>query len=220
MALSLSRNKIPPSINYAGPNPYIDFDATPHLKVADTVTDWPRYSGHAIAGVSGFGFGGANAHLVLREVLRQISSHPEPEPDWLPTRTTRPMRTPPTSVASGSTRTETFSPRTSTRTSTTSMAPSPTAAWRRLRRSGPPRPDRRSTTSAGSRRAELDAAEPRTPVVPLADGDSSSRKLGRPPRNWPTGSTAPGAGRPRWKIHRPLTVAAQPRPLAGSRHGP
>ena len=80
VALSLSRNKIPPSINYAGPNPYIDFDAI-HLKVADTVTDWPRYSGHAIAGVSGFGFGGANAHLVLREVLPEDLIAPEPEPD-------------------------------------------------------------------------------------------------------------------------------------------
>ena len=68
MALALKNDKIPPSINYTGPNPYIDFDAV-HFKVADTVTDWPRYSGHAITGVSGFGFGGANAHLVLREVL-------------------------------------------------------------------------------------------------------------------------------------------------------
>ncbi|WP_179471379.1 polyketide synthase Pks13 [Mycolicibacterium vinylchloridicum] len=68
VALSLSRDKVPPSINYAGPNPYIDFDDI-HLRVAAKVTDWPRYSGHAIAGVSGFGFGGANAHLVLREVL-------------------------------------------------------------------------------------------------------------------------------------------------------
>ena len=82
MALALSRDKLPPSINYAGPNPYIDFDAV-HLKVADTVTDWPRYSGYAIAGVSGFGFGGANAHLVLREVLPRdvIEKEPEPEPE-------------------------------------------------------------------------------------------------------------------------------------------
>ena len=77
VALSLSRNKIPASINYAGPNPYIDFDGV-HLKVADTATDWPRYSGHAIAGVSGFGFGGANAHLVLREVLPTDLIEPEP----------------------------------------------------------------------------------------------------------------------------------------------
>ena len=78
MALALRNDKIPPSINYTGPNPYIDFDAV-HLKVADTVTDWPRYSGHAITGVSGFGFGGANAHMVLREVLPSDLVEPEPE---------------------------------------------------------------------------------------------------------------------------------------------
>ncbi|HTI74675.1 MAG TPA: beta-ketoacyl synthase N-terminal-like domain-containing protein, partial [Mycobacterium sp.] len=83
MALALKNDKIPPSINYAGPNPYIDFDAI-HVKVADTVTDWPRYSGHAITGVSGFGFGGANAHLVLREVLPSDLVEPEPEPETEP----------------------------------------------------------------------------------------------------------------------------------------
>ncbi len=80
VALSLHNNKIPPSINYSGPNPYIDF-AGVRLKVADSVSDWPRYSGHAIAGVSGFGFGGANAHLVLREVLPEDLVEPEPEPE-------------------------------------------------------------------------------------------------------------------------------------------
>jgi polyketide synthase 13 len=80
MALALKNDKLPPSINYTGPNPYIDFEAA-RLKVADTVTDWPRYSGHAIAGVSGFGFGGANAHLVLREVLPSDLVEPEPEPE-------------------------------------------------------------------------------------------------------------------------------------------
>ncbi|BBY58229.1 polyketide synthase [Mycolicibacterium sarraceniae] len=80
VALSLSRNKVPPSINYAGPNPYIDFEGI-HLRVADKVTDWPRYSGHAIAGVSGFGFGGANAHLVLREVLPSDLVEPQQESD-------------------------------------------------------------------------------------------------------------------------------------------
>ncbi|WP_370332856.1 polyketide synthase Pks13 [Mycolicibacterium hippocampi] len=80
VALALRNDKIPPSINYTGPNPYIDFDKE-HLKVADTVTDWPRYGGTAIAGVSGFGFGGANAHLVLREVLPSDLVEPIPEPD-------------------------------------------------------------------------------------------------------------------------------------------
>ena len=79
MVLALQHDKVPPSINYAGPNPYIDFGAV-RLKVADTVTDWPRYSGYAITGVSGFGFGGANAHLVLREVLPRDVIEKDPEP--------------------------------------------------------------------------------------------------------------------------------------------
>jgi len=79
IVLALQHDKIPPSINYAGPNPYIDFNAT-HLKVADTATDWPRYGGYAVAGVSGFGFGGANAHLVVREVLpRDVVEKETPE---------------------------------------------------------------------------------------------------------------------------------------------
>jgi polyketide synthase 13 len=82
MVLALQHDKLPPSINYAGPNPYIDFDAA-HLRVLDTVADWPRYSGYAIAGVSSFGFGGANAHLVLREVLPRdvVEREPEPQPE-------------------------------------------------------------------------------------------------------------------------------------------
>ncbi|MEO8815221.1 MAG: polyketide synthase Pks13, partial [Mycobacterium sp.] len=84
MVLALAHDKIPPSINYAGPNPYIDFEGT-HLKVADTVTDWPRYGGYAVAGVSGFGFGGANAHLVLREVLpRDVVEKKPLEPEVEP----------------------------------------------------------------------------------------------------------------------------------------
>ncbi|MEB3049513.1 polyketide synthase Pks13 [Mycolicibacter sp. MYC123] len=80
IVLALQHDKIPPSINYAGPNPYIDFAGT-HLQVASTACDWPRYGGYAVAGVSGFGFGGANAHLVVREVLPRdvIAKDPEPE---------------------------------------------------------------------------------------------------------------------------------------------
>jgi polyketide synthase 13 len=85
MVLALQHDKLPPSINYAGPNPYIDFDAS-HLKVLDTVADWPRYGGYAVAGVSSFGFGGANAHVVLREVLPRdvVEREPEPEPEKAP----------------------------------------------------------------------------------------------------------------------------------------
>jgi polyketide synthase 13 len=81
MVLSLQHDKLPPSINYTGPNPYIDFDAA-HLRVLDTVADWPRYGGYAVAGVSSFGFGGANAHVVLREVLpRDVIEREAPKPE-------------------------------------------------------------------------------------------------------------------------------------------
>ncbi len=68
VVLALQHDTIPASLNYVGPNPYIQFEAT-NLKVTAENTDWPRYSGHAIAGLSGFGFGGTNAHVVVREVL-------------------------------------------------------------------------------------------------------------------------------------------------------
>ncbi|WP_396878680.1 polyketide synthase Pks13 [Mycobacterium sp. SMC-2] len=82
VVLALQHDKLPPSINFAGPSPYIDFDAM-RLKVIDQPTDWPRYGGYALAGVSSFGFGGANAHLVVREVLPRdvIEREPEAEPE-------------------------------------------------------------------------------------------------------------------------------------------
>ena len=63
----MQHGTIPASLNYSGPNPYIQFDAN-NLRVIPEATEWPRYSGHAVAGVSGFGFGGTNAHVVVREV--------------------------------------------------------------------------------------------------------------------------------------------------------
>lgn len=82
VVLALQHDKLPPSINFAGPSPYIDFDAM-RLKMITTPTDWPRYGGYALAGVSSFGFGGANAHVVVREVLPRdvVEKEPEPEPE-------------------------------------------------------------------------------------------------------------------------------------------
>ena len=83
VVLALQHDKLPPSINFAGPSPYIDWDAV-HLKVVDKATDWPRYGGYALAGVSSFGFGGANAHVVVREVLPRDVIEREPEPEAQP----------------------------------------------------------------------------------------------------------------------------------------
>nr|WP_206612483.1 polyketide synthase Pks13 [Prescottella agglutinans] len=66
VVLAMQEDVIPASLNYAGPNPYIQFDKA-HLQVIPEATAWPRYTGNAVAGVSGFGFGGTNAHVVVRE---------------------------------------------------------------------------------------------------------------------------------------------------------
>ncbi|WP_442790907.1 polyketide synthase Pks13 [Nocardia sp. NBC_01327] len=68
IVMALQHNVIPPSINYAGPSPYIPWD-TAHLKVVEQPTEFPRYSGIATIGVSGFGFGGTNAHVVIQEYV-------------------------------------------------------------------------------------------------------------------------------------------------------
>ena len=57
----MQHGEIPASLNFTEPNPYIQFAAN-SLQVTTEATEWPRYSGHAVAGISGFGFGGTNAH--------------------------------------------------------------------------------------------------------------------------------------------------------------
>ena len=61
---------------------------------ADTVSEWPRYSGHAIAEVRSDS--GANAHLVLREVLPEdlINRSPSRTP-----KVSRRIRLPPVSMS-------------------------------------------------------------------------------------------------------------------------
>lgn len=65
VALSLRHRTIPPTLNFATPNPNIPFDTLP-LRVAEHLMSWPD-RGRAVAGVSAFGFGGTNAHVVLAE---------------------------------------------------------------------------------------------------------------------------------------------------------
>jgi phthiocerol/phenolphthiocerol synthesis type-I polyketide synthase C len=65
-ALALHHREIPASLHFDQPNPHIPFERLA-LKVADTRTPWPRGARRAVAGVSSFGFGGTNAHVVMTE---------------------------------------------------------------------------------------------------------------------------------------------------------
>ncbi|MFI5877357.1 SDR family NAD(P)-dependent oxidoreductase [Streptomyces sp. NPDC051445] len=63
--LSLHHGKLPPTLHFQSPNPHIDFTAL-GLRVVTEPTPWPdRPDQPALAGVSAFGFGGTNAHVVL-----------------------------------------------------------------------------------------------------------------------------------------------------------
>ncbi|KIF72841.1 hypothetical protein QR77_00075, partial [Streptomyces sp. 150FB] len=64
VALSLRNGTLPSSLNYAEPNPAIPMDRL-KLRVNDTAGPWPR--GPRLAGVSSFGVGGTNCHVVVGE---------------------------------------------------------------------------------------------------------------------------------------------------------
>ncbi|XRQ06923.1 SDR family NAD(P)-dependent oxidoreductase [Actinomadura welshii] len=68
--LALHHKVIPPSAHYKEPNPHIPFDEL-RLAVVAEETPWPERGHPARAGVSGFGFGGTNAHVVLEEAPPQ-----------------------------------------------------------------------------------------------------------------------------------------------------
>jgi acyl transferase domain-containing protein/acyl carrier protein len=64
VALSMQRREVPPSLHFRRPNPLIAFDAL-RLQVQTALEPWEAEDGRALAGVSAFGFGGTNAHVVV-----------------------------------------------------------------------------------------------------------------------------------------------------------
>ncbi|MDB6151054.1 MAG: eryA [Chthoniobacter sp.] len=64
--LVLKHRQIPPSLHFTKPSPHIDFEKL-KLRVPTTLEPFPETSGERLAGVNSFGFGGANAHVILAE---------------------------------------------------------------------------------------------------------------------------------------------------------
>ncbi len=73
LAKCVEHQQIPPHLHFEVPNPHIPFDSL-QLKVATELQSWPEHNGPAIAGISAFGFGGTNAHVVLGEHLAEGTS--------------------------------------------------------------------------------------------------------------------------------------------------
>ncbi len=76
--LALQHGRIPENLHFQELNPYIRLDGTP-MTVADRGVEWPAGSAGRLAGVSAFGFGGTNCHLILGEAPR---AEPNPPPQF------------------------------------------------------------------------------------------------------------------------------------------
>ncbi|WP_458789382.1 choline/carnitine O-acyltransferase [Adonisia turfae] len=86
VALSLKQREFPPQALFESPNPHIKFHKLP-IRVQQKLEHLPEQDGPILVGISSFGFGGTNAHLVLESAPVQsgkqrpnsLQSHHPPE---------------------------------------------------------------------------------------------------------------------------------------------
>ncbi|MGR9012007.1 MAG: SDR family NAD(P)-dependent oxidoreductase [Gammaproteobacteria bacterium] len=73
--LMLQHGKIPKQLHFHRPNRHVDWSVM-NLKVNQQLTDWKlEPDRQRIAGVSAFGFGGSNAHILLAQASQQDRPH-------------------------------------------------------------------------------------------------------------------------------------------------
>ena len=72
LILSVHHRQIPPSLNFETPNPHIDFAAS-NLRVVTKLEPWPEPKKPAVGGVSAFGWGGTNCHVIVEEADRSTA---------------------------------------------------------------------------------------------------------------------------------------------------
>ena len=87
LALSISHSQVPPSLLFDAPNPHIPFDRIP-IRVNTQLSPWPTSNERRLGGVSSFGIGGANAHVVLQSApasqpKTKAKKKQDNQPHWL-----------------------------------------------------------------------------------------------------------------------------------------
>src|SRR5436305_659691 len=80
--LALENGEIPPSLHFERPSSEINFADSPFYVNAE-LRPWPRNGAPRRAGVSAFGFGGTNAHVVLEEAPELPPATPSARPHQL-----------------------------------------------------------------------------------------------------------------------------------------
>lgn len=78
VVLSLQHGEIPPHLHFKQLNPYIKIKNTP-IKIPTELQKWSAGEKSRLAGVSSFGFGGTNAHVILEEAPLQVKSQKSKE---------------------------------------------------------------------------------------------------------------------------------------------
>jgi len=76
--LAMNHQKIPPSVGFSEPNPSIDFTNSPFF-VNNVLKDWDSDNVRR-AGISSFGVGGTNVHIIVEEFETQQSSSGDSRP--------------------------------------------------------------------------------------------------------------------------------------------
>ncbi|WP_306338454.1 type I polyketide synthase, partial [Streptomyces sp. KL118A] len=85
--LSLKARRLPPSLNFRTANPAIPLDEW-NLRVQTELSPWPRPDVPLVAGVSAFGVGGTNAHVIVSEAPSSVAAATDDaSPGADPTRT-------------------------------------------------------------------------------------------------------------------------------------
>ena len=72
--LSLQHEAIPAHLHLEELNPYISLENTP-FSIPTDIQQWSRGEKSRFAGVSAFGFGGTNAHIILEEAPYSVNSY-------------------------------------------------------------------------------------------------------------------------------------------------
>jgi acyl transferase domain-containing protein/acyl carrier protein len=81
VVMALQHGKIPASLNFKEINPYIDLSGSPFY-IVNRTKDWERLTGPEgepiprRAGISSFGYGGSNAHIVVEEFRGEPKAEP------------------------------------------------------------------------------------------------------------------------------------------------
>ena len=76
IVLAMENQQIPANLHFERPNPQIDWDEMP-VQVPTQSLPWVAGEKPRLAGISGFGMSGTNAHVVLQEAPRVVKGEPE-----------------------------------------------------------------------------------------------------------------------------------------------